>query len=129
MGVPGGVAGVPGGGAGAPGGSAGVPGGGGGVPGGAAGAGEGFERAFVEEGNFEFVSQLHVVTLLPLGHTLRKCSLSTPSLPLPTPRTLSTNQPRTYDFFKPGQNLRVAPPLKCLRSIVTKTHKYIFYKL
>lgn len=26
-------------------------------------------RAFVEEGNFEFVSQLHVVTLLALGDT------------------------------------------------------------
>lgn len=28
-----------------------------------------FQRAFVEEGNFEFVSQLHVVSLLPLRHS------------------------------------------------------------
>lgn len=37
-----------------------------------------FQRAFVEEGNFEFVSQLHVVSILPLSHT---------GTALPTPAT------------------------------------------
>ncbi|XP_072947968.1 serine/threonine-protein kinase 4 isoform X2 [Epargyreus clarus] len=38
-------------------------------PAGDASAALSFQRAFVEEGNFEFVSQLHVVNLLPLRHS------------------------------------------------------------
>ncbi|XP_026737705.1 serine/threonine-protein kinase 4 isoform X2 [Trichoplusia ni] len=39
-----------------------------------------FQRAFVEEGNFEFVSQLHVVSLLPLRHS--QPSPRAPGLPV-----------------------------------------------
>lgn len=58
-------------------------GGGGGVAGGgAAGAGAaaalGVHRALVEEGNFEFVSQLHVVTLLALSDPRKRTTLHTP---------------------------------------------------